>query len=130
MYSLSKTFERNSPGGSMSFFSSEVVRAEMTQIAELQEQIYGNIFKFPTMTKEEKLQHVEVLETLLDKQKVLYTRMSLSDDPEAVEMKERVVNSAIMMGMPPGTDMTIILNNMSKMLEMMKEQIDKTGSDL
>lgn len=114
----------------MSFFRSEVVRAEMTEIAELQEQIYGNIFKFSTMTKQEKLEHVEILETLLDKQKVLYTRMSLSDDPEAKEMKERIVNSAIMMGMPSGTDMNIILNNMSKMLDLMKEQIDKTGSDL
>ena len=114
----------------MSFFSSEVVRAEMTKIAELQEQIYNNIFKFPTMSKSEKLEHVEVLETLLDKQKVLYTRMSLSDDPEAKEMKERVINSAIMMGMPPGTDMNIILNNMSQMLDVMRKQIDKTGSDL
>lgn len=114
----------------MSFFRSEVVRAEMTEIAELQEQIYGNIFKFPMMSKQEKLEHVEILETLLDKQKVLYTRMSLSDDPEAKEMKERIVNSAIMMGMPSGTDMNIILNNMSKMLDLMKEQIDKTGSDL
>jgi hypothetical protein len=111
----------------MSFFSSEVVRAEMTEIAELQEQIYGNIFKFPAMSKKEKLDHVEVLERLLDKQKILYTRMSLTDDPEAKEMKERIINSAIMMGMPPGTDMNIILNNMSKMLELMKKQIDKTG---
>ena len=61
--------------------------------------------------------------------KVLYTRMSLSDDPEAQQMKERVVKSAVMMGMPPGTDMNIILNNMSKMLEVMKEQIDKNDSD-
>lgn len=114
----------------MSFFSSEVVRAEMTEIAELQEQVYANVFKFPSMSKEEKLEHVKVLEKLLDKQKVLYTRMSLSDDPEAVEMKDRIVNSAIGMGMPPGTDMNIILNNMSKMLDTMKTQIDKTGSDL
>jgi len=114
----------------MSFFSSEVVRAEMTEIAELQEQIYGNIFKFPMMSKEEKLEHVEILERLLDKQKVLYTRMSLSDDLEAKEMKERIMSSAIMMGMPPNTDMNIIFNNMTRMLEVMKDQIDKTGSDL
>ncbi len=113
----------------MSFFKSEVVRSEMTEIAELQEHIYGNIFKFPTMSKEEKLEHVEVLEKLLEKQKVLYTRLSLSDDPEAIEMKHRVMESAVMMGMPKGTDVNIILNNMSKMLEVMKEQIDKTGSD-
>ena len=114
----------------MSFFSSEVVRAEMTEIAELQETIYSNVFKFPAMSKEEKLEHVEILEKLLEKQKILYTRMSLSDDPEAAEMKERITKSAIMMGMPPGTDMNIILNNMSQMLELMKKQIDKTGSDL
>jgi hypothetical protein len=114
----------------MSFFNSEVVRAEMTEIGELQEEVYTNVFKFPGMSKEEKLKHVELLERLLDKQKVLYTRLSLSDDPEAVEMKERITQSAIMMGMPPNTDMNIILNNMSKMLEVMKQQIDKTGSDL
>ena len=113
----------------MSFFDSEVVRAEMTEISELQEEVYGSVFKFPSMTKEDKLRHVEIMERLLDKQKVLYTRMSLSDDSEAKEMKERIMQSAIMMGMPPGTDMNIILNNMSKMLELMKEQIDKTGSD-
>jgi hypothetical protein len=114
----------------MTFFKSEVVRAEMTEIAELQEEVYSNVFKFPAMSKEEKLEHVGLLERLLDKQKVLYTRMSLSDDPEAKEMKERIMQSAIMMGMPPGTDMSIILNNMSRMLELMKTQIDKTGSDL
>jgi hypothetical protein len=114
----------------MSFFNSEMVRAEMTEIAELQEEVYGSVFKFPSMSKEDKLKHVETMKHLLNKQKILYTRMSLSDDPEAVEMKERIVHSAVMMGMPPGTDMNIILNNMSKMLEVMKEQIDKTGSDL
>ncbi len=114
----------------MSFFDSEMVRAEMTEIYELQEEVYGSVFKFPTMTKEDKLRHVEIMERLLNKQRVLYTRMSLSDDPEAIEMKERIIHSAVMMGMPPGTDMNVILNNMSKMLEVMKEQIDKTGSDL
>jgi hypothetical protein len=114
----------------MSFFDSELVRAEMTEISELQEEVYGSVFKFPTMSKEDKIMHVNLLEKLLYKQKVLYTRMSLSDDPEAQEMKERITNSAVMMGMPPGTDMNIILNNMSRMLEVMKDQIDKTGTDL
>ena len=114
----------------MSFFNSEVVRAEMSVINELQEEVYQNVFKFPTMTKNDKLKHVELLERLLEKQKVLYTRLSLSDDPEAVEMKERITQSATMMGLPAHVDMNIILNNMSQMLEVMKNQIDKTGSDL
>jgi len=114
----------------MSFFNSEVVRAEMAEIGELQEEVYQNVFKFPTMSKEDKLYHVDVLEKLLDKQKVLYTRLSLSDDPEAIQMKNRIAESASMMGLPPNVDMNVIFNNMSQMLEVMKQQIDKTGSDL
>lgn len=113
----------------MSFFKSEVVLAEMTKINDLQEEVYKNLFKFPTTTKEEKLYHVSVLEELLDKQKVLYTRLSLSDDPEAQEMKERIAQSAVMMGLPSNVDVTTIMNNMSKMLEAMKQQIDKMVSD-
>ena len=113
----------------MSFFKSEVVRAEMTEISELQEDIYKNVFKFPTMTKEEQLSHVSMLERLLDKQKVIYTRLSLSDDPEAKLMKKNIIDSATLMGLPKDVDMNVIFNNMSQMLEVMKQQIDKTGSD-
>jgi hypothetical protein len=35
-----------------------------------------------------------------------------------------------MMGLPPNVDMNVIFNNMSQMLDVMKQQIDKTGSDL
>ena len=114
----------------MSFFDSEFVRAEMTEISELQEEIYGSVFKFPSMTKDDNIRHVDLLEKLLSKQQVLYTRMSLSDDPEAQEMQERISDSARMMGLPPGVDMNVIFSNMTKMLEVMKQQIDKTGSDL
>ena len=34
------------------------------------------------MTKEDKIKHIDLLSRLLEKQKVLYTRLSLSDDPE------------------------------------------------
>jgi hypothetical protein len=114
----------------MSFFDSDVVRAEMAEISELQDDVYRNVFKFPQMNKEEKKFHVGMLERLLEKQKILYTRLSLSDDPEAKLMRERIVDSAVMMGLPKGTDMNMVFNNMSQMLEVMKDQIDKTGSDL
>ena len=38
----------------MSFFDSEVVRAEMTEISELQEEVYKSVFDFSRMNKEEK----------------------------------------------------------------------------
>ena len=109
----------------MSFFDSEVVRAEMAEINELQEEIYGNVFKFPTMKPEDQKYHVDILERLLEKQKILYARLSLSDDPSAKEMKDRITESASMMGLPVGQDMSSLFNNMSQAVDMMKKQIDK-----
>ena len=109
----------------MSFFDSEVVRAEMVEISELQEEIYTNVFKFPTMSKEDQLYHVAILEKLLNKQRVLYTRVSLSDDPEAKEMKKNILEGARQMGLPTNVDMNILFANMNNMVEMMKKQIDK-----
>ena len=107
------------------FFQSEVVRAEMAEISELQEEVYTNVFKFPTMCKDDQLYHIEVLERLLEKQKVLYTRLSLSDDPAAQRMKEEILESASMMGLPSNVDMNLLFNNMNKMVEVMKNQIDR-----
>ena len=109
----------------MSFFDSEVVRAEMAEINELQEEIYGNVFKFPTMKTEDKKYHVEILERLLEKQRVMYTRLSLSDDPSAKEMKDRIAESATMMGLPSGQDVNSLFTSMSQAVDMMKNQIDK-----
>ena len=112
----------------MSFFDSEVVRKEMTDIQELQEEVYGNVFNFPQMKDEEKLEHVEILMELLEKQRVLYTRMSLSDDPQAKKMKENIQQSAVMMGMPKDVDMGNVFNNMEKMIEVMRQQVDRNRS--
>jgi hypothetical protein len=41
----------------------------------------------------------------LGKQQILYTRLSLSDDPEAKEMKQKITDSAQLMGLPANVDM-------------------------
>ena len=110
------------------FFQSEVVRAELAEISELQEEIYNNVFKFPTMTKEDQQYHIEVLERLIEKQKVLYTRLSLSDDPQAKKMKDEIRESATAMGLPKDVDMQILFKNMTNMLDMMKKHIDNAPS--
>ena len=112
----------------MSFFDSEVVRAEMTEIQELQEEVYDNVFKFPRMSKEDQRYHVSILERLLDKQRVLYIRLSLSDDPEAQKMKKEVEEGARKMGLPSNVDLNILFANMNNMVEMMKNEIDKEST--
>ena len=109
----------------MSFFQSEVVRAEMAEIHELQEEVYSNVFKFLTMNNEDKAYHIDILEKLVDKQRVMYTRLSLSDAPEAKKMKEQIIESASMMGFPKNSDINKMWDDMNKMVKMMKQQIDK-----
>ena len=109
----------------MKFFESEVVQAEMAEISDLQEEIYRNVFTFPTMEKEDKIKHIDLLQRLLDKQKILYTRISLSDDPDAQRMKNRIAESATMMGLPDNMDINSLFNNMSKVIQAMREGLDK-----
>ena len=107
----------------MSFFDSEVVRAEVAHIAEMQEEIYQSVWKFASFSDEEKLKHVTILQELLEKQRVLYTRLSLSDDPEAKAMKDNIMASAKMMGLPEDIDMSVVFANMEKMINQMKKQV-------
>ena len=109
----------------MTFFDSEVVRAEIVHINELQEKLYKKMFSFYQMNKQDKLAHVELLKNLIDKQKVLYARLSLSDDPEAIKMKDHISKSATMLGMPENVDMNTIFTNMEKLVGHMKEQINQ-----
>lgn len=109
----------------MSFFKSEVVRAEMTEIAILQDDICNNIYTFHLMSREDKKFHINLLQKLLEKQQILYTRVSLSDDPEAKDMKARIMESATLMGLPENTDMNVIFNNMKSLITLMRSQLDR-----
>ena len=109
----------------MTFFQSDVVRAELAEIQELQEEVYGALFKFPSMPKEDKQYHVDCLERLIEKQKVLYTRLSLSDDPMAKQMKENILKGAKDMGLPQNVDMNLVFNDIHKMVDVMKKAIDE-----
>jgi hypothetical protein len=106
------------------FFDSEIIQEELKEINELQEKIYGSILSFGLMPREEKLEHIEKLTELLEKQKIMYTRLSLSDDPQAVEMKENLRKSVVLMGFPAETDMNILFNSMFKTIESLKKYLD------
>ena len=110
----------------MSFFESELVQEEMKRIQELQEEIYAKVFSFPTMTNKDKIEHVDMLEELLKKQQVLYTRMSLSNDPEAKIMKENIMQSAQQLGFPPDVDLTYVFKNMTHIVDNMRKHLDES----
>ena len=108
----------------MTFFDSEIVRAEMAEISELQEEVYSNVMKFHYMNDEDKCYHINLLDKLIGKQKILYARLSLSDDPEAKQMKEDIRKSATIMGLPEDMDMSLVFGQMSQMVDLMKRQLD------
>ena len=106
------------------FFKSDIIQDELTEINKLQEEIYGSILTFGAMNRETKLNHIEKLQILLEKQRVMYTRLSLSDDPTAVEMKENLRKSVALMGFPPETDMQVLFNSMNQTIESLKKYLD------
>lgn len=110
----------------MSFFESDIVKKELEEINDMQMEIYGESHKFPYMSKEERLEHVERLLKFLEKQRILYTRISLSDDKEAQKMKQGILETAQLLGFPPNVNINVIFNETTKVLNQMKELIDKT----
>ena len=106
-----------------SFFDSEIIKEELEEINELQQEVYGDAFNLMRMSSAERVEHVENLETLLEKQKIMYTRVSLSDDPQAVEMKKNLEKSVKLMGFPTGTDMSQLFDAMDKTIEKLRQSI-------
>ena len=106
------------------FFDSEIIQDELNEINQLQQTVYGNMISFGTMPREEQVEHVEMLTDLLDKQKVMYTRLSLSDDPQALEMKKQLEKSVELMGFPAGTDISVLFNGMNNTIDKLKQVVD------
>jgi hypothetical protein len=106
------------------FFQSEIVREAIKEMEELQQQIIKDTFRAPVMSREEKKEHVELMRTFLEKQKNLYFRLSLSDDPEALEMKERIQDAAKFLGFDGNnvnelfTEMENTLSRLDKIADM------------
>ena len=106
------------------FFKSDIIRDELTAINDLQSVIYNAQGNYDSLERDEKIEHIENLTELLERQRVMYTRLSLSEDPDAIRMKEELIKSVTILGFPPGTDISILFSGMSQTIEALKEKID------
>ena len=106
------------------FFDSEIVREELNEINELQQEVYGKILNVMNLTPEEQVEHIDKLKLLLEKKKVMYTRLSLSDDPDALKLKNQIEQSVVMMGFPAGTDINVLFDGMDKTINDLKKHVD------
>ena len=103
------------------FFESEIIKEELGVINKLQEEVYGKLIHFHMMTHDEQLDHISKLSELLDKQRVMYARLSLSDDPECKIMKDSLNKTVTMMGYPEGTDVKLLFDNMHTTIDALKD---------
>ena len=108
----------------MSFFNSEIVREELEIINELQSEIFEELSSFPILTTQQKNEHIEKMTSLLEKQQLMYTRVSLSDDPQAIKMKEELQKSLILMGFPPNTNVNTFFETMTQTIKNLRLNVD------
>ena len=103
------------------FFASEQVQESITEINRMQEEIYSKIFAFERLSHKEKMEHVDQLETLLDKQRNFYMRLKLSDDPRAKDMMEQIHQSAQLVGFPKDVNPDLLIKNMQDTLSNLRK---------
>lgn len=105
------------------FFKSEMVRGDLQEMAELQQFCMRSMVAFPVLSKEKKLQYFEVMEQLIEKQKIFHARVMLSDDPEAQEIAESMKQAAIMLGATPNQTIKSMFDDLLEKVRVMKEQL-------
>ena len=106
------------------FFKSEIVQEELQEINELQTEIYSNMMNIQNSGGDEKEEHIDKLTRLLELQRMMYTRVSLSEDPEAKAMKKQLEQSVTMLGFPEGTDISVLFEGMLNTIQSLKDRID------
>ena len=107
-----------------SFFQSENVKGEMQDIMDLQKELYKVIAQFPMMSSEAKVEHIDTVMELLERQQIMWTRLSLTDDPDAKKMRDYIISNSRELGFG-NTDMGTIFSNMKKTLEDVQSNLKK-----
>jgi hypothetical protein len=103
----------------MRFFDSDQVRGTVMELEQLQQELTIDLMHLAEYSVEERRDHLARLKTFLEKQKLFFFRVSLSDDPDALVIKEKVIEAAKMFGYTESDGM-----------EKFFEQLDKTIANL
>ena len=54
----------------------------------------------------------------------MYARLSLSEDPQALELKSQIEESVTMLGFPTGTSISVLFDSMSQTIETLESAVD------
>jgi ribosome-associated translation inhibitor RaiA len=106
----------------MSFFDSPIVQEEIENISKLGSVISQNVLIFPTLSLHEMSERVETLQEMLDKINLFYARLSLSEDKEAQEMKQRIQDCSGLIGENTIQD---AFNSVQYLIDEIRKEIDR-----
>lgn len=107
------------------FFDSEEVRKSLNELDFLRERIFNDLLMLPFFDdNNKKKEHLETMKEFLEKQKLFVFRMSFSDDPEVLELKERMIESAKMLGMKDNETLQDFFIKMEQSIENLEKTLD------
>jgi hypothetical protein len=111
------------------FFDSDIVRNEAKEMEFLQMKAMELTLASPMKgSKEDQLEYINVVRSLVEKQQIFYTRLKLSDDPRAVEMCEQIEQGAKMLyGWWETQDVLSLMRNMLDKLDEFEKEIEAEG---
>jgi hypothetical protein len=106
------------------FFDSEVVRESLKELDALQTKVFNQLLYLPFAETKDKRKYLELMKEFLEKQKLFIFRLSLSDDPEALEMKEKIMHHAELFGFKPEQGINAFFEQMEKSLKTIERSLD------
>lgn len=106
------------------FFDSEQVRKSINELDFLQNRILNELFVVQFYDNKKKKEHLEIMKEFLEKQKLFLFRMSLSDDPEVLELMNNIIESAKLFGMKDGQTLEDFFTKMERDIENLEESLD------
>ena len=106
------------------FFDSEIVKDTMNELSKMQQELIQQVLYVPYMTKEEKKEHLELMKAFLEKQKILFFRMTLSSDPEAKRVREEIIKNAKMFGIVEDSNTEDFFKALEVTIEGLAKMID------
>jgi len=108
------------------FFDSDIVRNEAKEMEFLQMKAMELTLAAPMKgSKEDQLEYIQVVRSLVEKQQIFYTRLKLSDDPRAVEMCKQIEEGAKMLyGWWETEDVLTLMRNMLTKLDEFEKEIE------
>ena len=110
------------------FFDSEIVKESLEDIKELQDLVTSNLIDTAlapvTGYEDNELEQLNLIEELLEKQKLMYFRCKLSEDEDALLVAENMRDSLRQMGMPRGATVEEMFDKLKGSIRKLRETLD------